>query len=270
MIVSVSKRDRFENKSTSKGTQLKWYKEGYFIKSDKKSNYEGLAEVICQTILCNMYNPFGFARYGLCSVQEGSKSYRGCISPSFLGSGEQLITFDRMLSLKDDSYISKLESHAGLKDEVTYALDCLVNMFIKYYNINIFEYLNIVFMFDLLVVNEDRHMNNLGMIVDNIGKLTFSPIFDNGMSLFSDVSKYRVVRDVNRALRKAEFQPFGVSYADFYKACISIGMKPLSIDVDGMINSLNRLDFGLYEGYRQRVLNIVESRLSKERGSLYC
>lgn len=62
-MINVSKYDRFKLESTSKGTQLKWYKDGYYIKADKKTNYEGLSEVICSLILKYTYNTYGYAVY---------------------------------------------------------------------------------------------------------------------------------------------------------------------------------------------------------------
>lgn len=157
-----------------------------------------------------------------------------------------------------------------MKDEVVYAIDNLVEMFMYYYNINIFDYINLVFLFDLLIVNEGRHMNNLALKINNKTGYSFSPIFDNGMSLFSDTSKYRFVTNTSKALKKAEYQPFGVSHEEFYNACVSLGMKRLNIDVSGLFTELNCYDFGIYEKCKPRLIKILNDRFEFERERLYC
>ena len=40
--------------------------------------------------------------------------------------------------------------------------------------------------FDLIIMNEDRHNNNIGFLMDDDGIITLAPIYDNGYSLLYD------------------------------------------------------------------------------------
>lgn len=45
--------------------------------------------------------------------------------------------------------------------------------------------LYLVLVFDALTGNEDRHLNNIDVIIDSSGRVSFAPIYDNGASLLS-------------------------------------------------------------------------------------
>lgn len=45
--------------------------------------------------------------------------------------------------------------------------------------------LYLILLFDALIGNEDRHLNNIDIVQDPSGKVSFAPIFDNGASLLA-------------------------------------------------------------------------------------
>lgn len=57
--------------------------------------------------------------------------------------------------------------------------------------INIREYLGRLLTFAMLIVNVDRHFNNIGIIANsNARRYRTAPVFDNGNALLSDLGRY--------------------------------------------------------------------------------
>ena len=61
------------------------------------------------------------------------------------------------------------------------AINYVINFIKEQTNLDIHEYLANTFCLDMLILNEDRHFNNLGIIYDGTSFKT-APIFDNGKS----------------------------------------------------------------------------------------
>ena len=58
------------------------------------------------------------------------------------------------------------------------------------YHLDVSEYLSEILSVDMLTVNVDRHLNNLGIIVKANGHARRAPIFDNGGALLSDTDRF--------------------------------------------------------------------------------
>ena len=88
-----------------------------------------------------------------------------CVSKNFLKEGETLVTFGK--------------HYKSYNDTITY--DKLINDFPEFQ-----EQINQTLIFDFIVNNIDRHFNNFVYIIN--GNIRYCPIFDNGLSLYSDLS----------------------------------------------------------------------------------
>lgn len=79
--------------------------------------------------------------------------------------------------------------------------------------------------FDALIYNTDRHLNNFGLMVDNMTNQPYSvaPIFDNGLSLFN----FAMADDFNNleAYAKSRLSAFDVSFDDIAKEYITSRQK---------------------------------------------
>ena len=75
------------------------------------------------------------------------------------------------------------------------------------------EYLaSVVLSFDILILNTDRHFNNIGIIADAAhGTYRNAPIFDNGNSLLSNVGEFPFDEPLESCLEKVTGQPFSVN-----------------------------------------------------------
>ena len=76
----------------------------------------------------------------------------------------------------------------------------------------LFDYFASTLVFDSLILNEDRHLGNFGVLRDNhSGKINGNaPIFDNGISLFnySSIQELRKIDEHRRAYTNYFKQPF--------------------------------------------------------------
>ncbi len=142
----------------------------YLLKSGYKNEIlqpfnEVLASEICK-------------RLGFYHVEYSLDTYKDMVvskCPCFITKDTELITcyqikndMKRYDSLKDyEEYIKKLEEH-----NIDNAREKLENMYIL----------------DFLIMNEDRHLNNFGIIreVNTLEWIDVAPIFDNGQSLNID------------------------------------------------------------------------------------
>ncbi|MDR3288623.1 MAG: XRE family transcriptional regulator [Peptococcaceae bacterium] len=83
----------------------------------------------------------------------------------------------------------------------------------------LFDYFASTLIFDSLILNEDRHLGNFGVLRDNhSGKITGNaPIFDNGISLFnySSIQELRKLDTHRRAYANYFKQPFDAQAREF-------------------------------------------------------
>lgn len=67
--------------------------------------------------------------------------------------------------------------------------------------------------FDAFILNEDRHTNNILFLFDPKSEVwQFAPLFDNGLSLLSDVKDYPFSMPLNILKRKVKAIPFRSSF----------------------------------------------------------
>ena len=73
--------------------------------------------------------------------------------------------------------------------------------------------------FDALVYNTDRHLNNYGFLRDNdtYKVVGMAPIFDNGCGM---LPYYTLDRDINKYAKKYDYQNSGLSNDDIFALCL--------------------------------------------------
>ena len=71
-----------------------------------------------------------------------------------------------------------------------------------------------LFAFDALILNEDRHTNNILFLYDPIQKSwELAPIFDHGLSLLSDLKDYPLGKPLTILMRKVKAKPLNSSFS---------------------------------------------------------
>ena len=130
-----------------------------------------------------------------------------CVSNNFLKDDETFITIYRLhfnILGKDPALVT---SKMDYDDAIEYILN-----FVKVNTkVDISTYLANTFVLDALILNEDRHFNNLGLIYDGTA-FRPAPIFDNGKSLFIGNKKYDPKKNISENKRNAFSKAFSGSF----------------------------------------------------------
>ena len=236
----VSKKDRIPSSSTSKGNQIKWLKDGKYIKLNSWKFYEDISEVLVSHLL-RYSNVGNYVEYFSCNiVEDGVLKGTGCYSFDFLGKGESDISFYRLL--KNNGISLEEMSFDSLREDLFY----IVGFDVK-------EYLDKCFCIDTI----DRHLNNLSIIKTNKG-YKFAPIYDNGLSCLSDIFSYPI--DVNLEDNLSRVKPSLFS-TDFVKILLNSRCKPIKIDYNGFLSSVS-----LETEEEKRALNVIKRGLERSKG----
>lgn len=205
------------NKNSSRGNQLKWKIDDTWYKIDYLG-YESLAEYDVSTLL-GKTNVSNFVKYKLESVVYNKRGRIGCRSKNFLREGECLLTLPRLFNAfaGEDIY-----AECDRLDRTE--TDCLQYVVAGAEQItglaNFGQYLTMMLEMDALFLNEDRHFHNIAVIFDRlINQFRLCPIFDNGGSLFSDVTlSYPLVDSIDKCMGRITAKPFSPCFEDQVKA----------------------------------------------------
>ena len=229
---------------TSEGTQIKYRKDGFWYKKDNRGN-EGRAEYLVSKFMA--YTSLQENEY--VKYEEGTiNGQSGCRSRNFLQNEDELITFYRLYYNEVGKDLSKVIANMDTMEErIEYVID-----FIKQScNLDIRSYLSKVLTLDMICLNEDRHLNNLAVIMRGD---TFypAPIFDNGVSLLTANQSvnwhFPIEENVKRVIarpfsgsheRMVEYLGKGFSF-DSQKALEWLNMETQSIERDVLIYQIRR------------------------------
>lgn len=113
--------------------------------------------------------------------------YEGCYSEDFLHPGESIITLHRIL----ESYGVKfddLQQGQSTRNLVLSVVEFLNDVL----KLDTLEYFSLMLPLDAILLNEDRHLNNIAFIHSPKG-YRLCPLFDHGLSLLSDTCHLAVI-----------------------------------------------------------------------------
>lgn len=198
--------------TSSKGNQEKWCDDNIWYKLDQ-FGYEALAEAVVSDILekSNIENdtPFKFVRYGIKRVNVHGVDRTACTSKNFLKQGEAIITLSKLLSnnlkISLTEKLSKLTSDKKRIQYITEATGEITGL--KDFD----KYLTLLFEIDSLIMNDDRHLNNIAVIEKN-GKFDYCPVFDNGAGLLSNTQIYRMDIEPKGIMKSIVASPFSMTF----------------------------------------------------------
>jgi len=238
--IEVSSNDRVKTSTSSKGNQIKWCKGNLWVKADDMG-YEGLSEAVSSRLLSKSNIPY-FVEYSCCIIKEvdTEREYIGCYSKNFLGIDEEFITLNKVLSANNIN-IDKQFMRLSTEDRIRLISDLNDKvMCIEGFNGS----LSLLLQFDRLILNEDRHFNNIGVVYNNSNKsYKFMPVFDNGLSLLSDTRQdYPLHLDITKCLRSIKAKPFNSDFNKQVNAMNKFSDKQIQFDMSKLIycNSLER------------------------------
>ena len=232
-----------QQSGTSEGTQIKYKKDNYWYKLDNKGS-EGLCEYLASKLLTfTDLKPSEYIIY-----EQGHINGRyGCRSLDYLDEKDEFVTIYRLYYNEFGKNLAKVCSGFDTMEE---RIRYVVKYVLESTNVDISDYLRKIITLDYLILNEDRHFNNLALICGDNG-FKCAPIFDNGMSLLTanqsvnwnfgiEENVKRVVARQFSGSHKKMFEYFGKGFElDSNSALKWLQAEPQSIERDVLIYQLN-------------------------------
>lgn len=192
--------------------------------------YEALTEVFTAQLLeySNIETafPFSFVRYRMERLLVHGRERTGCSSQSFLKTGESIITLAHLFRQYTGTPLSETLSRLPSdKKRMAYLAEEAAGIT----GLSRFpQYLTLLFEIDGLVLNDDRHLNNIAVISRN-GSFDYCPIFDQGAGLLSNVM-YNPFEIIPKSLvSQAKARPFRTTFNRQIRAMESLYGKQLEI-----------------------------------------
>lgn len=207
-MVELFEQDiKTENRQSSKGNQIKWLNGAVWYKADY-TGYEGLAEYIVSALLGNTsLKQREFVLYDTEEIRYKYTNYRGCRSENFLPDGWSMITLERLFRMRYNQSLTK--SIYEIEDYEN-RIQFLVNQTIRMTGLREFGiYMSKMLTIDAFFLNEDRHMHNIAVLLDDVGTFHYCPFFDHGASLLADTTMdYPMGEDIYELIKNVEARTF--------------------------------------------------------------
>ena len=194
--------------STSKGDALKWYQpdQNCYIKANRIDHgheyQDSIAEIIAARVGSLLH--IDTVPYTLCRILlDDGKSILGTISPNFCHENETYLSFETMVESMDEP----VQWATSAKENY----ELVIELFTSLTGLDARTYLNTMLLFDYLICNEDRHLNNFGILHnDETGVFRFPPLFDNGYALGFMQAEHK---PLEQYLYSCKAKPFSTSFS---------------------------------------------------------
>lgn len=211
MTIKLVSNDKIAETS-SKGNQEKWFDGGRWYKLDQ-FGYEALTETFTSMLLehsnIEQDTPFRFARYQMEKMHVHGRDRTGCSSENFLKPGQSIVTLSHLYRqhlghpLTDELVrLSSDKKRIAYLAEETAALTGLEEFPL---------YLTLLFEIDSLVLNDDRHLNNIA-VIEQGGRYDYCPIFDQGAGLLSNVQFASMDIEPAALIKDLRARPFNTTF----------------------------------------------------------
>ena len=259
MTIKLATNDKIAETS-SKGNQEKWLEDGYWYKLDQ-FGYEALAEVMTSKLLefsnIEKETPFTFVRYEMQIINLHGFERVACVSKNFLKKNQSIVTVNTLFKKHSDISIKKkLARLPSDKKRVEY----LANTISEITGLNDFpKYLTLLFEIDSLILNDDRHLNNIAVIKTENG-YDYCPIFDNGAGLLSNMQILRTDIEPKGLMKTLTASPFGMTFNRELKSTRALFGSVLELPRFSRDN-LKEMLSPLLEYYPKRDRGIITDRV---------
>lgn len=188
---------------SSFGTQKKYYVDGFWYKQNQVG-YEGVSEHLASKVL-SCSNISEYVNYEQCKIN----GKEGCRSANFLHEKEAFISLQR---LYDTYHGGQLSERIRVLDSISDRINFVFDFVFRVSGIEIKEQLGRIATLDMLILNTDRHFNNIGIIADTLNaEYRNAPVFDNGSALLSNIGEYPFDESIEENIAKVVGQPFAAN-----------------------------------------------------------
>lgn len=258
----VSKEHYVGIGSSSKGNQTKFYNNGVWVKIDTHG-YEGLAEEF-SSLVESCIEGVAFVPYYTDLIEvAGSRTYRGCYSYSMFD--ECRFSFQTLRSiLRGGGIPLSIFKKSDIKDSFISVVSSVRSLT----GIDIGSYLARTIYLDSLILNEDRHPMNLGLVHDKVTGVYYeAPIFDNGISFLSFEKQYNRNKSLEDNIKMAESKPFSKFYERQVDLVRCLGYPLLRVNKAAVGGIIKNYSSSIYsEEYVIRVKKILLYNLDRFEG----
>lgn len=152
-----------------------------------------------------------FVSYQPVAITYHGQDLQGCVSKNFQSKDEMLVPIERLHRMYYGHGLA--ETVAAMPDvshQIRYTVEFIEDVTGL---IGVGQYLTTILEIDSLFLNEDRHTNNLAVIRnEKTGKFRLCPIFDNGLSLLSDLNDYPLDSDIYHCIGRIKAKPFSMNF----------------------------------------------------------
>ena len=168
---------------------------------------------------------------------------------------QKLVNIDDVLYCKSENFLSNKEVLMTFAKLKINSYEQMLKIFPDHV-----EYFNSILILDFIINNIDRHLNNIGLILCEDGSFKEPLIFDNGSSLYYNLTVEQLNYSINNLYGYKKFdsaKPFRTSHYKQIKLVENSGVLPklnLDFDIDAILGKY-------YKGKRL----IALQKLVKER-----
>jgi len=237
--------------TSSKGNQIKfkagdvWYKFDYL-------GYEGASEYVVSELLKHS-NVSYFVRYDLEDIRYKDRNFVGCKSNNFLHEQYNIVTLDKLIQNYTGKSCKTFFKDKSVKEQISSLVDFVKSVT----NLEHFgEYLTTMLELDGLILNEDRHLQNIAVLTKGNGTYEYCPIFDNGAAFLSDMDMdYPLEKPIGSCLRSVKSKPFSTDFDKQVKAAEELYGIQLQISPDFSITE--EMKSKLDERYEKVIANRI-------------
>ena len=232
--VNITMDYRVYTSSGSKGSQIKYYKDGFWYKEDNLGQ-EGLVEFLTSLVLQHsslQSNEYVIYSSGIINGKQG------CRSADFTQNG--YYTYLTLQKLYSQLTGSDLFADVRVLQEFEDRRDYVLDFFHKYYHFDLHDYLSKVFTLDVITLNEDRHFSNLGIFRGKDGSFLNAPIFDNGMSLLNgnqSIGRHLTIAENTKRITTKPFSGSPVTQYNLFQRGFTIDYVGLFLEMDSLPES---------------------------------
>jgi hypothetical protein len=242
---------------------LKWENGGVWYKADY-TGYEGLAEYVISHLL--QYSTLSEEEYVIYEPEEikyRNQIFRGVKSDNFLDENWQIITLERLYK---NAFNQSLYETIWKIHDAKERFEFLVTQSKRLTGIqDIGIYFAKLLTIDAVFLNEDRHMHNIAVLMNEDNQYKLCPIFDTGGGLLSDTTlDYPLDEDVYMLMGTVEPKTLSHSFDEqldiaesFYQETIHFHFTKK--DVDRILEKIS----GYSEKETRRLKNIIFAQMAK-------
>lgn len=266
--------DKFKNHIA--GALTKFRHDDFYYKIDSDSEMFEQRNALSEEMAClveSEISGFDYVDYSVVSLQEkDNKAVIACKSKNFLKPGEAFKTINEAINFGDEFLIDDLDyepiDRSAQLEVVVNELHSRTGFDKTYIRETILRQISL----DFLIMNNDRTLNNIGLIYDeNTGKaVRMASCFDNG----SCITAYKEYDEASFDEIEEEFSicTFGTGdNQDYLDMIAEYGGPLLKLNSKVLIAKIKAYECKAYPKYIvERNKGILIRNLEKYKGILYC